>query len=117
MNKENKNFSVNDLTRIRKLIVAVVKVLEESINEFSKNSVLSDENKNFISFLFGDKYDIVSIITKLTNTLIKVIPLEEKISISSNSEDEKLSNEDIEILRRYIKKCNFYFNKNNDIEK
>ena len=28
-------------------------------------------------------------------------------------DDEKLTNEDIEILERYIDKCNFLFNKNN----
>ncbi len=116
MNKKNNNFSVNDLTRMRKLIVAVVKVLEESINEFSENSVISEENRELIDFLFGKKCDIVSIITKLTNALIKVIPLEEKISTAVNPEEEKLSDEDVEILRRYIKKCNFWFNKNNNIK-
>ncbi len=116
MNKKNNNFSVNDLTRMRRLIIAVVKVLEESINDFSENNVVSDKNKELIDFLFGKKCDIVSIITKLTNALIKVIPIEEKISATENVEDEKLSEDDVEIIRRYIKKCNFWFNKNNNLE-
>ena len=116
MDKKNNNFSVDDLTRLRKLIVAVVKVLEESINDFSKNNTISENNKDFIDFLFGKKCDIVSIITKLTNTLIKVIPIEEKILTLENNdkEQEKLSDDDIEMIRRYIKKCNFWFNKNNN---
>ena len=65
--------------------------------------------------LIGSKDNVVSIITKLTNLLVKVIPLEEKINNSDNNikDDEKLTNEDIEILERYIDKCNFLFNKNN----
>lgn len=116
MNKNNNNFSIDDLTRMRKLIAAVVKILEESVNNFSNDNMISEKNKELIDFLFGKKCDIVSIITKLTNTLIKVIPIEEKISnIENSDEDEKLSDDDIDIIRRYIKKCNFKFNKNNNI--
>jgi len=110
MNRANDTFSVNDLTKIRKLVITIVNVLEQSLDEFSKNNKISDDNVEFINFLFGKKCDIVSILTKLTNVLIKLIPLEIKIT-AVDSDNEKCSDEDIEILRRYIKKCNFWFNK------
>ena len=112
MNKQN-NFSVNDLARIRKIINLIINVLEDSINDYSNNNALTEENKDLINFLIGSRDNVVSIITKLTNLLVKVIPLEEKINNEENIEDnEKLTNDDIEILKEYIDKCNFVFNQN-----
>lgn len=112
MNKQN-NFSVNDLARIRKIINLIINVLEQSINDYSNNNTLTEENKDLINFLIGSRDNVVSIITKLTNLLVKVIPLEEKINNEENVEDnEKLTNDDIEILKEYIDKCNFVFNQN-----
>lgn len=112
MNKQN-NFSVNDLAKIRKIINLIINVLEDSINDYSNNNALTEENKDLINFLIGSRDNVVSIITKLTNLLVKVIPLEEKINNEENVEDnEKLTNDDIEILKEYIDKCNFVFNQN-----
>lgn len=112
MNKQN-NFSLNDLARIRKIINLIINVLEQSINDYSNNNTLTEENKDLINFLIGSRDNVVSIITKLTNLLVKVIPLEEKINNEENVEDnEKLTNDDIEILKEYIDKCNFVFNQN-----
>lgn len=112
MNKQN-NFSINDLARIRKIINLIINVLEDSINDYSNNNALTEENKDLINFLIGSRDNVVSIITKLTNLLVKVIPLEEKINNEENVEDnEKLTNDDIEILKEYIDKCNFVFNQN-----
>lgn len=113
---DNKNnFSINDLARIRKIINLIINVLEDNIKNFSDSNSILEGNKELINFLIGSKDNVVSIITKLTNLLVKVIPLEEKINNSDNNikDDEKLTNEDIEILERYIDKCNFLFNKNN----
>lgn len=113
---DNKNnFSINDLARIRKIINLIINVLEDNIENFSNSNSILESNKELINFLIGSKDNVVSIITKLTNLLVKVIPLEEKINNSDNNikDDEKLTNEDIEILERYIDKCNFLFNKNN----
>ena len=112
MNKQN-NFSLNDLARIRKIINLIINVLEKSINDYSNNNSLTEENKDLINFLIGSRDNVVSIITKLTNLLVKVIPLEEKINNEENIENnEKLTNDDIEILKEYIDKCNFVFNQN-----
>ncbi len=112
MNNKN-NFSINDLARIRKIINLIINVLEDSINDYSNNNTLTEENKDLINFLIGSRDNVVSIITKLTNLLVKVIPLEEKINNEENVEDnEKLTNDDIEILKEYIDKCNFVFNQN-----
>ena len=112
MNNKN-NFSINDLARIRKIINLIINVLEDSINDYSNNNALTEENKDLINFLIGSRDNVVSIITKLTNLLVKVIPLEEKINNEENIEDnKKLTNDDIEILKEYIDKCNFVFNQN-----
>lgn len=109
---DNKNnFSINDLARIRKIINLIINVLEDSIEKFSDNNLMLDNNKELINFLIGSKDNVVSIITKLTNLLVKVIPLEEKINNDNIKDDEKLTNEDMEILEQYIDKCNFLFNR------
>lgn len=108
----NDNISINDLAKIRKIINLIINILENNINNFSNEGGVDEENKELINFLIGSKDNVVSIITKLTNLLVKLIPLEEKIAFTDNNEcDEKLNNEDIEILEKYIDKCGFLFNK------
>ena len=108
---DNKNnFSINDLARIRKIINLIINVLEDNIENFSNSNSILESNKELINFLIGSKDNVVSIITKLTNLLVKVIPLEEKI-LPKISNDDKISEDDIEILKRYIDRCNFVFNK------
>lgn len=103
--------SVNDLARLRKIIFLIVDILENNINNFSTNENTGEKDKKLINFLMGEKENVVSILTKLINSLIKVIPLEEKFSPTSDEKNEKLSDDDMEILKRYIDKCNFIFNK------
>lgn len=102
--------SINDLTKLRKIIFLIIDILENNINDFS-NNVEVERNTKLITFLIGDSENVVSILTKLINSLVKVIPLEEKVSSVSDDKIEKLSDEDVEILKRYIDKCNFVFNK------
>lgn len=104
--------SINDLTKLRKIIFLIIDILENNINDFS-NNVEAERNTKLITFLIGDRENVVSILTKLINSLVKVIPLEEKFSSVSDDKIEKLSEEDVEILKRYIDKCNFMFNKHN----
>ena len=58
MNKQN-NFSVNDLARIRKIINLIINVLEDSINDYSNNNALTEENKDLINFLIGSRDNVV----------------------------------------------------------
>ena len=102
MNKNN--ITINDLARIRKIINLIINILEKNINDFSKNNIISEENKELIGFLIGNKDNVVSIVTKLTNLLTKVIPLEEKMGINNTIQDEKLTNDDTEMIKRYIEK-------------
>lgn len=102
--------SINDLARLRKIIFLIVDILENNINNFSNFEDVDDKNKKLIKFLIGEKENVVSILTKLINSLVKVIPLEEKI-LPKISNDDKISEDDIEILKRYIDRCNFVFNK------
>ena len=109
MNKDN-NISINDLSRIRKIINLVINIIETSINDYSEDKLMLEKNKKLLDFLIGNKENVVSIITKLTNLLLKVMPLEEELN-HTNDNVEKLNNEDIEIIMKYIDKCNFLFNK------
>lgn len=109
MNKDN-NISINDLSRIRKIINLVINIIETSINDYSEDKLMLEKNKKLLDFLIGNKENVVSIITKLTNLLLKVMPLEEQLN-HTNDNVEKLNNEDIEIIMKYIDKCNFLFNK------
>lgn len=102
--------SINDLARLRKIIFLIVDILENNINNFSNFEDVDDKNKKLIKFLIDEKENVVSILTKLINSLVKVIPLEEKI-LPKISNDDKISEDDIEILKRYIDRCNFVFNK------
>lgn len=102
--------SINDLARLRKIIFLIVDILENNINNFSNFESMDDKNKKLIKFLIGERENVVSILTKLINSLVKVIPLEEKI-LPKNSNNDKISEDDIEILKRYIDRCNFVFNK------
>lgn len=102
--------SINDLARLRKIIFLIVDILENNINNFSNFEDVDDKNKKLIKFLIGEKENVVSILTKLINSLVKVIPLEEKI-LPKIGNDDKISEDDIEILKRYIDRCNFVFNK------
>ena len=102
--------SINDLVKLRKMIFLIIDILENNINHFSDLDDIDDKNKKLIKFLIGERENVVSILTKLINSLVKVIPLEEKILPKSNN-DNKISEEDAEILKRYIDRCNFVFNK------
>ncbi len=102
--------SINDLVKLRKMIFLIIDILENNINHFSDLDDMDDKNKKLIKFLIGERENVVSILTKLINSLVKVIPLEEKILPKSNN-DNKISEEDVEILKRYIDRCNFVFNK------
>lgn len=102
--------SINDLARLRKIIFLIIDILENNINNFSNFEDVDDKNKKLIKFLIGERENVVSILTKLINSLVKVIPLEEKI-MPNNCNNDKVSENDIEILKRYIDRCNFVFNK------
>lgn len=102
--------SINDLVKLRKMIFLIIDILENNINHFSDLDDMDDKNKKLIKFLIGERENVVSILTKLINSLVKVIPLEEKILPKSNN-DNKILEEDVEILKRYIDRCNFVFNK------
>jgi hypothetical protein len=82
--------SINDLIKLRKIIFLIIDVLENNINDFSNQNAIDEKNLQLMNFLIGDKETVVSIITKLVNSLTKVIPLEEKFSSISSKDDKTL---------------------------
>jgi hypothetical protein len=96
------------LAKARGLIETLLDKLETEINNPS-----AETNH----FLFGEKESASAIVVKLTNVLLKLIPLEQEIaradlSKADLSELEELSvktqlpQEDMELIERYIEKYN-----------
>jgi hypothetical protein len=88
----------NDLTKVRKIITLIVNILENKVNNYD-----DDSNTKFIKFIIGGKENMVSTVSKLTNLLIKIIPLEEKFN-DKEEVGKNLSNDDMKIVLNYIKK-------------
>ena len=97
------------LAKARGLVEILLDKLEEEIN--------SANEKSDTSFWFGDKESASSIIVKLTNILLKLIPLEQEIARADLSKADlgeleelsvktQLPQEDMEMIERYIEKYN-----------
>lgn len=104
-----KKISLNDLSRIRKIISTVLNLLEDNISNLDGHGIdPEDSRKELLNFLMGSRESVVSTIGKLANLLIKIIDIEDKIGPSDQSDiNERLSDEDLEILRKYIERSSF----------
>jgi len=92
------------LARIRKLVLFLIEKLEEALASEGVIDELPAEWK----YIWGDKENAVSALTKLTGLLVKIIPMERQLLDLSDSEAMEdaskatLSDEDKEIIRRYF---------------
>ncbi len=104
--------SAEDLLKIRRIIKTIITLLEKNIQKIENGEEFEiDENqKKLFDFLIGSKDNVLSTITKLTNLLIKVAPLDEDEEVTKVA---KLEQEDLEILERYIKKYSEKIDKKN----
>ena len=97
-----------DLDLTRKIIVSLIVKLENIVNDKAYNK----ENFDELKYLWGEKESVVSILTKLTTLLVKVVPVERKLLDSDKTEKTDqtsgiiIKTHDKEIIRRYIKKLN-----------
>ena len=90
------------LEKTRKIIVSLVLKLESVIEE-------SDNDCSQWNQICGEKENVVSVLTKLTGLLVKVVPMEKQL-LDSIKEGQKnnvqriISSDDKEIIKRFIKK-------------
>lgn len=109
MQKARKKSPVS--TRHAESIRKVVKLVESIVAElegYLHNQSQDEESVNRWKYIFGDKENIVSSLTKLTGILVKIIPMEQDIMKVLNKDNENkvndISEEDVEIIKRYLEK-------------
>ena len=85
--------SAKELKKIKKIINVIINLLEESI-EAIQNGNLDENKQELLQFLIGNKESVVSIITKLSNLLLKM-------GITEDG-DQKIEDVDIEIIKKYL---------------
>ena len=85
--------SAKELEKIKKIINVIINLLEESI-EAIQNGNLDENKQELLQFLIGNKESVVSIITKLSNLLLKM-------GITEDG-DQKIEDVDIEIIKKYL---------------
>lgn len=87
------NKSTRELEKIKKIINIIINLLEESIESIQKGD-LDEDKQELLQFLIGNKESVVSIITKLSNLLLKM-------GIKDDNE-QKIEDVDIEIIKKYL---------------
>ena len=87
------NKPARELEKIKKIINIIINLLEESIESIQKGD-LDEDKQELLQFLIGNKESVVSIITKLSNLLLKM-------GITDNNE-QKIEDIDIEIIKKYL---------------
>jgi len=84
-----------DLQKTRNLISYLLSKLEQDLS--SPDDFDLEKNK----FLWGEKENAVSLLTKLTQMMIKIMPDEKEKKIAAK---EQISEEDMVILKEYVER-------------
>ncbi len=90
-----------DLSRVRRVVNAVFDRLEEDMR---RPADPEDEERNF---WWGSRESVVTILPKLAQIILKIVPLEQKIADAEPEEEEAgqpLSTEDIAIIEHYVER-------------
>ena len=91
------NDNKGDLERTRNLISSLLYKLEQDIA--NPDFFELQENK----ILWGEKENVVSLLTKLTQMLLKIIPAENQMKeVAEDVFEEEFSDSDMQILREYV---------------
>ena len=90
------NKSIKELEKIKKIINIIINLIDNNI-ESIKDGNIDQNQQELLQFLIGNKESVVSIITKLSNILLKLGLLEQ-------TDQENIDKEDIEIIKRYLSK-------------
>lgn len=96
-----KNKSMDELDKIRNIINIIINLLESNVVSM-KNGDNEFKDKELLNFLIGNKENIVSIINKLSNLILKLKALEKEEKNGENEEKNNLTNIDLEMIRKYL---------------
>lgn len=117
---------ITELQELRKTILVIIEYLKSNIvSPITKDNITIEENEvleSQLNTLIGKKSNITSTITQLSNLLIKIIPLELKLSkdfnLDATQESKKLNQGDIDIINRYLNRIkNSQTHENIDVRK
>jgi hypothetical protein len=94
-----------DLSQTRKLISFLIEQLNSVITE----KKFEPEFVNDWKYIWGEKENAVSVLTKLTGLLVKVVPMEQELDSQKPVSEEKLkggvlTDDDKAIIRRYVER-------------
>jgi hypothetical protein len=102
------DLQIENLEVTRILIISLI----DRLGEVIKNKEFTSEMPLEWKYIWGEKESAVSILSKLTGLLIKVVPMEKKLLDSKAGEkkanvvNEFLTNDDKEIIKRYLERYN-----------
>lgn len=96
-----KNKSMDELDKIRNIINIIINLLESNVVSM-KNGNNEFKDKELLNFLIGNKENIVSIINKLSNLILKLKALEKEEKNGENEEKNNLTSIDLEMIRKYL---------------
>lgn len=86
------------LAHFRSLINFMLDHLEEDM-------LLSEPpEKSHVAFWWGSRESAVSVLTKLAQVYLRLVPLERKIAPSDEQENDATDEKDYEIIQRYVDK-------------
>lgn len=72
-----KNKSMDELDKIKNIINIIINLLESNVTSI-KNGDNEFKDKELLTFLIGNKENIVSIINKLSNLILKLKTIEKQ---------------------------------------
>ncbi|MDR0571710.1 MAG: hypothetical protein LBG48_02545 [Rickettsiales bacterium] len=92
--------SLYELQKIKNIIHTIISLLETNINSIKNSRIEPDEEQQkLLNFLIGNKENVVSIITKLSNLLIKLNGIKDDKDDDSFDSIEAI---DIELIEKFI---------------
>lgn len=92
-----------NLARLRRMTCALIEDMEEVLI----SGGMVDENSQYKwKYMWGDKENVASALTKLTTLLTKIIPMEQEMVDYQNMSDSNnsLSDDDALIMKYYFEK-------------
>ncbi len=105
-----KNKPMDALSKIKNIINIPISLLESNVISM-KNGKTEFKEKELLNFLVGNKENIVSIITKLSNLILKLNVLEQKEKNNNENDKFNLNEIDLTIIKKYLDenlKNNYY---------
>jgi len=95
--REISKINEEDLRRARRMVSSLLLKLEDNL--------LNPSEDEDLKTWWGDKENALSVLTKITQVLLKVIPAEQEILNGNGKEAENVSTDDMEILEQYVRRC------------